>query len=268
VSEGIAVIAYDRIGSGEPLVLIHGLGSNRRIWLPVVGRLAVERDVIAVDMPGFGESPPLPEPAEPRPQALARAIAGLLDDLGVETAHVAGNSLGGWVAVELARMGRARSVTLLSPAGLWRDEAPSYARLVLLATRALARGLDRWLPVLLRRPLGRTLLLGHLVGRPWRVPGDEALAAARALAGCPGFDRTLEALHHRRMDGAREVAVPMTVVFGARDWLLLPGQARFAGLLPDHVPIRLLPGCGHVPTYDDPCQVTTLILESSKPAGG
>lgn len=258
------MLAYDRIGSGEPLVLLHGLGSNRRIWRPVLDQLAVERDVIAVDLPGFGESPPLPDPAEPRPQVLARAVADLLDELHVDTAHVAGNSLGGWVAVELARMGRARSLTLLSPAGLWPDEPPAYARLCLIATRGLARGLHRWLPVLLRGPVGRTLMLWHLLGRPWRMPGDEAVDAARSLARCPGFDRTLQALRHRRLTGAHEIDAPMTVVFGARDRLLLPGQARWAGLLPEHVPIRLLPGCGHVPTYDDPFQVTSLILSTSR----
>ena len=102
---------FIRTGSGEPLLLVHPLGGELVVWEPVMDRLAAERDVIAVDMPGFGASPPLPGGVEPTPQALAAALAAQLDALDVERAHVAGNSLGGWVALELAKLGRARSVT-------------------------------------------------------------------------------------------------------------------------------------------------------------
>ncbi|HXO25193.1 MAG TPA: alpha/beta fold hydrolase, partial [Streptosporangiaceae bacterium] len=86
-------LAFTRSGTGTPLVLLHGLGSSRRAWDPVVPALADHFDVIAVDLPGFGESAPLPWQDEPSPAALAAAVAGLLDDLGVTAAHLAGNSL-------------------------------------------------------------------------------------------------------------------------------------------------------------------------------
>ena len=108
-----------RQGRGEPLLLIHPLGSELVVWEPVLELLAAERDVIAVDMPGFGASPPLPKGQAYSPQGLAAALAGFLDALGIERAHLAGNSLGGWVALELAGLGRALSVTGLSPAGFW-----------------------------------------------------------------------------------------------------------------------------------------------------
>ena len=99
-------IAYARSGSGDPLVLIHGLGGSRRIWEPVVDRLAAERDVIAVDLPGFGESAELaPDDGPPTPASLAATVADLCAELGIERPHVAGNSLGGWVALELAKAG-------------------------------------------------------------------------------------------------------------------------------------------------------------------
>ncbi|HET7589179.1 MAG TPA: alpha/beta fold hydrolase, partial [Solirubrobacterales bacterium] len=116
----MTLLSHVRRGAGEPLLLIHGLGGARVVWEPVLDQLAAERDAIAVDMPGFGASPPLPAGVEPTPRALAAALAGFLDALGIERAHVAGNSLGGWVAIELARQGRARSVTGVCSAGFWR----------------------------------------------------------------------------------------------------------------------------------------------------
>ena len=70
-------------------------------------------------MPGFGASPPLPDDAAPTPQALAAGIGRFMDGLGMERAHMVGNSLGGWVALELAKTRRALSVTGLSSAGFW-----------------------------------------------------------------------------------------------------------------------------------------------------
>ena len=101
------------------IVLLHGIGSHRQMWDPVVGRLAAEHEVVPLDLPGFGTAPPLPAGEEPTPQALARAVASELDARGLDLVHVAGNSLGGWVALELAKLGRTRSVCALSPAGFW-----------------------------------------------------------------------------------------------------------------------------------------------------
>src|SRR5687768_16987251 len=98
-------LAHTRTGNGEPLVLIHGLGGSRRIWDPVLERVAAERDVIAVDLPGFGESPELPGDVAPTAANLGAAVANLCAELGVEHPHLAGNSLGAWAALELAKTG-------------------------------------------------------------------------------------------------------------------------------------------------------------------
>ena len=95
-------LAFTRRGAGAPLVLLHGLGSSRRAWDPVVPALAERFDVLAVDLPGFGDSKPFPPQLEPHPAALAAAVDGLLEDLGIDAPHLVGNSLGGWVALELA----------------------------------------------------------------------------------------------------------------------------------------------------------------------
>ena len=100
---------YYRAGSGEPLVLIHGLGLRWQTWEPVLPRLTAERDVVVIDLPGFADSPPPPPGAPASIASLSRLVGEFLDQLGLERPHVAGNSLGGWLSLELAQLGRARS---------------------------------------------------------------------------------------------------------------------------------------------------------------
>ncbi len=165
----MTTLAYTRSGTGPPLVLLHGIGSSRRTWDPVVSALGEDFTVIALDLPGFGDSAPLPAHVEPTPAMLAAAAAELLDELDVTSPHVAGNSLGGWVAIELAAIRAAASVTLLSPAGLWRGNTPLYASVSLRASRWLCRHVGGVLSRLVSTRLGRALVLGQTHGRPMRL---------------------------------------------------------------------------------------------------
>jgi pimeloyl-ACP methyl ester carboxylesterase len=262
------VLAHERRGGGEPLVLVHGIGSQRQVWSPVLHALAGQRETIAVDLPGFGESPL--EAAGRRgpltPADHARAVARLLDELGLHTAHVAGNSLGGGVALELARTGRARSATGLSPVGFWTNRENAYSRLVLSATRSLARALAPLPATLTTGSVAQTLGSWHLASRPWRIPADAAAAAAHNLAVSPGFHPTLAGFRTWRFRDGHELGCPVTVAWAQHDRILLRRQAaRARRALPAarHV---LLAGCGHVPTWDDPEQVARVLLEGS--AGG
>jgi pimeloyl-ACP methyl ester carboxylesterase len=255
-------LAFTRSGTGAPLVLLHALGLSRRTWDPVIPELAGHFDVIAVDLPGFGDSEPLPAPAEP-PAALAAAVAGLLDDLGVTAPHVAGNSLGGWVAVELAAIRPAASLTLLSPAGLWPKGAPWYDRASLRASRWLARHAAGSLSRLVRYRLGRALVLGQTHGRPTRLTPEYARAAIRSLGTSPGFDAALKATATRRIQATAPLGAPVTVAFGSRDLVLLPRQSRHVDQLPPGTHVRKLPGCGHVPISDNPGAVIALITQSA-----
>jgi len=114
---------HHRAGAGEPLLLIHGIGHTWRGWRPMLPLLEERFEVLAVDLPGFGHSEPFPPGLDSTPEALADAVEDEMARAGFDTAHIAGNSLGGWIAFELARRGRAETVTALSPTGL-RD-APS-----------------------------------------------------------------------------------------------------------------------------------------------
>ncbi|HEY7265170.1 MAG TPA: alpha/beta fold hydrolase [Trebonia sp.] len=256
-------LAFTRSGTGASLVLLHALGLSRRAWDPVISELAGHFDVIAVDLPGFGDSEPLPAPAEPQPAALAAAVAGLLDELGVTAPHVAGNSLGGWVAVELAAIRPAASLTLFSPAGLWRKGAPLYDRATLRASRWLARHAAGSLSRLVRYRLGRALILGQTHGRPARLTPEYARATIHSLGTSPGFDAALKATANRRIQAAAPLGAPVTVAFGSRDLVLLQHQSRHVDQLPPGTNVHKLPGCGHVPISDNPGAVIALITQSA-----
>lgn len=128
--------AYERKGAGEPLLLLHGIGHHLQAWHPVTDILAAEYDVIAVDLPGFGVSEPLPHGVPYDLGTVASALNALCAALGIERPHVAGNSLGGLLALEMGRVGLARSVTALSPAGFWSEGERRYAFTALRAMRA------------------------------------------------------------------------------------------------------------------------------------
>jgi pimeloyl-ACP methyl ester carboxylesterase len=262
---GDARLAFDRTGQGEPLVLLHGQGFSRRSFDPVVPLLAAERDVIAVDLPGHGESPRQPKGTGSTPRDCAIAVGELLDELGIATAHVAGNSSGGWVALELAKLGRARTVTALAPAGLWRKAAPLHIRAGMRQARLNAKIVRRFLPNAPRTRPGRALAAMQVSGHPFQVPYEPARDTVHAMASAPGFRETLRALEKDRFTDGAEITVPVTVAFGTRDRVLLPGVARHRDELPDQTRWVRLRGCGHISMIDDPDATAELLLRASDP---
>jgi pimeloyl-ACP methyl ester carboxylesterase len=259
----MATLAFTRRGAGAPLVLLHGIGGSRHAWDPVIPALAERFDVIAIDLPGHGDSEPLPAEVEPSPAALAASVAGFLDALGVTAPHVAGNSLGGWIALELAELGPVASLTLLSPAGLWRDKAPRYCRVSLRVIRWLAKHATGALSGVGRYRLGRVLTLGQIYGRPARVDPDYARTAIRDMGTCPGFDATMRASERRQYTPGSTIDVPVTVAFGSRDFILLPRQSRHLDELPPGTRVEPLPGAGHVPMPDSSDAVAALITSAT-----
>lgn len=242
-------IAYDRTGDGPPLVLLHPLGADRRVWTPIVGPLAATYDVITVDLPGFGQSPPLRR-VTPSPRALAETVTGLLGDLGVERAHVVGNSLGGWVALELALAGGAARVTAIAPAGLW--SAPLVPKPSL--AHRIARVLEPLIEPAARTRRGRRLLLSGSVAYPERVPRRDAAHLVRAYARAPGFVAVNDAMRATTFTALGQIRCPVTLVWPEHDRLVerpasLPGNATSV----------TLPDAGHVPMWDAPAALVTLI---------
>jgi pimeloyl-ACP methyl ester carboxylesterase len=259
-----ARLAYSRTGVGEPMVLLHGQGLSRHAWDPITTQLSGDRDVITVDLPGHGESPRQPDGRGNAPADLALAVAELLDELGLESVHVAGNSTGGWVALELGRLQRARTVTALSPAGLWRRGAPLYVRAAMRQARLNARVVRRVAPNAPRTRLARALFMVTASGHPFRVPYEPVHRAVHDMATAPGFRETLRAMERCNFRDGAAIRVPVTVAFGSRDRVLLPVIARRRTELPPHARWQRLAGCGHIPMFDDPAAVIDLLLEASQ----
>ncbi|MFC9468232.1 alpha/beta fold hydrolase [Streptomyces coelicoflavus] len=257
-------LAYDRVGTGEPLLLLHGIGHHRQAWDPVVDILATEREVIAVDLPGFGESSALPH-GLPHDLSTTNAVLGAFcAALGLDRPHVAGNSLGGLLALELGRRKLVRSVTALSPAGFWTQAERRYAFGLLTGMRRTARALP--LPLverLSRTAAGRTALTSTIYARPGRRSPEAVVAETLALAHAEGFTETLRA--GRSVLFTDDVpGIPVTVAWGGRDRLLLPRQGIRAKRTVPHARLVRLPGCGHVPMNDDPALVARVVLDGSR----
>jgi pimeloyl-ACP methyl ester carboxylesterase len=253
-----------RAGAGTPLLLLHGVGSIWRAWSPVLPYLEPHHDVIVPTLAGHGGGPPLDPQVVPSVHALADALEHELDRLGLHKVHIAGNSLGGWVGIELARRGRALSLVLFSPAGAWRSQRSIEARAAAIrfsigglgraASRADAIAANAWL---------RWPLLAGQVAHPSRVPPEDLAASIRAGAHAPVVVPLLRELPLRQVQPLPAVRdYPVRLVWGDRDRVI--PFAGFGSAMLDRLPgaeLIHLRDVGHVPMSDDPAGVAELILE-------
>jgi pimeloyl-ACP methyl ester carboxylesterase len=260
--------APDRSSAGgeparEPLLLIHGLGASRSVWEPVIPALAFEREVIALDLPGFGGAPSLPDGVEPTALALAEALRDQLRARGIESAHVAGNSLGGWVGLELGRLGAARSVTCLSPAGLWREPiGPSKS-----PNRMWARRLRPLVWAALFIPQVRLRALATFAAFPTHIPVAAGREMVLGWIDADGYDGANKAMREHVFEpGTYPPAseVPVTIAWAEQDRLVGPPREECR---PAGARFLTMPHVGHVPMWDDPDLVTRVLLEGSRRVG-
>ncbi|KUO17145.1 alpha/beta fold hydrolase [Streptomyces dysideae] len=257
-------VSYARVGAGEPLVLLHGIGHHRQVWDPVIPVLAAERDVIAVDLPGCGESPSLPEGLAHDLATMNTVLGAFLTAMELDRPHVAGNSLGGLLALDLARAQLVRSVTALSPAGFWTQLERRYAFTVLAGMRQTAQRMP--LPLvetLSRSAAGRAVLTSTIYARPGRRSPEAVVAETLGLARAAGFSETLRSGREVRFTDDIP-GLPVTVAWGSRDRLLVPRQGVRAKRIIPRARLVRLPGCGHVPMNDDPALVARVLLDGSR----
>jgi pimeloyl-ACP methyl ester carboxylesterase len=253
-------VNHHRSGRGEPLLLIHGVGHHWQGWRPVIERLEGEFDVIAPDSPGFGRTPPLPAGVAPAIGAYVDAFQAFLAELGLERPHVAGNSMGGGIALELARRGAVRSVTAISPVGFWTRAEQRYTSLTLGALTQLPGLLQAVLLRAAGSARARDVLMAQLFRWPSRMPAEEARSMLRDSFAAPAMAGALREFGAYRFERGEELrGTPVTVAWGRYDRLLIYGRqaprARAALPWARHVTL----GAGHTPFFDDPGQVAGTI---------
>src|SRR5215208_341287 len=259
--------ALYRAGHGEPLVLIHGFTATWRCWLPVLGLLVPRFEVIAPTLHGHDGGPVPPEgPAHSLTRA-ADHLELLLDSYGVGTAHLAGNSMGGALALELAKRGRARSVVALSPGGGWEEgDRKEVERIIRLfkRTQRSAGATVKHHEKLLARPGFRKVGMRDIMARGHLVPTEEAVLMTRSSIRCSVVDDVFKTMRDGsgRVVDLDQVRAPTLIAWGEKDRLLPMDRhaSRFRSEIPG-VQFRVLRGLGHTPMWDDAGQIAELIAD-------
>jgi pimeloyl-ACP methyl ester carboxylesterase len=255
---------YVRRGSGKPLLLIHGLGGSWRSWSPVLEDLAAQRDVIAVDLPGFGASPPLE--GETSIATLADAVAEFLGSQRLLGIDVAGHSAGARLVLELARRRLVGATVALGPGGFWSGwQKHVFIDSIRLSIR-LVRALQPVMGALTRSRIGRMLLLAQLSADAGDVPPRAALDEMRSYAAATRFDELLESVvFGPKQEGMAPSAQagPIVIGWGRQDRVCFPNQARSAL---EHFPgarLHWFDPCGHYVQWDQPAETVRVILEAT-----
>ena len=260
---GAVWLNHIRQGQGDPLLLLHSLGGSLVQWSPVMGQLAAEREVIAIDLPGFGESPSLPDGIRPRAANLATAVLDFYDALGIDgKPAVAGISLGGWVAIECARQGGAAAAVGLCTAGFWKRSPDSSNRTVARARRS-GRAARGFLRPMMSTARGRRRALGRFIHRPERLSPGEAAAIAKAYVTAPAYPDASALMRAGRIEDLKGIKTPITLAWAEHD-TLVRNRPLPDGILPKRVQQVMLEGCGHVPTWDDPDLVARVVLAGAR----
>ena len=254
--------AAHRGGAGPPLVLLHGFTDTWRTWELVLPALERERDVLALTLPGHAGGPPLPDPVTEG--AAVDAVERAMDAAGFGTAAVAGNSLGGYVALELAARGRATAVTALAPAGGWADGDDSFRATLTYFTdmQELLRTAVVHADAIASTPAGRRRATAFIAESYEHIPPELIVHLMRGAAGCPAVGPLIDlALRDGWPLDAAAIGCPVRFVWGTADRILAWPRtaARFRALLPQADWVEL-DGVGHCPQLDVPLETAQLIL--------
>jgi pimeloyl-ACP methyl ester carboxylesterase len=243
------------------LVLVHGLGSGASYWDNLLPLLAPEFHVRTVNLPGHGPRAQRVPANRAHPAALARTLVEGLTREGLVRSHLVGISLGGWVVLEMAVLGFARSVVSLAPAGLWQlggirqDRVERTARTAMLPVLGMV-------PLVARVPALRHIGLTPYCAHPEQVTADQFTKAAMALAEARGYGSIDRALVNHRFTDGLHVAVPVTVAFGDADRVLPEHSSRDLALLPPQTEVQTIASCGHAMTWDQPGACVELIRKA------
>ena len=249
-----------RSGTGPPLVLVHGLGARRASWDPLLAGLTPVREVVTVDLPGHGGTPPLDDLTFER---LNDALQQHLQDEGLGDADLVGSSMGARMVLELARRGVGRHVIALDPGGFWNDPERKVFGASVRASFALVKALRPALPALTGSAVGRTALLPQFTPRPWAVPAEVALTDLQSIAQTEALFETLDALLESGEQPGGPTPGRVVLGWGRRDRVTIARQAARAQQAFPQATIHWFDRCGHFPTWDRPDETVRVLLDAT-----
>ena len=258
------MIAFERRGTGQPLLMVHGLGGNRRSFDTIAAPLAERRELILIDLPGHGQSPA--KPGSGTFAGLADDLERFLADQRLTGIDMAGSSMGARLVLEMARRGVARHVVSLDPGGFWQGWERSFFKKTIGASIRLLRTLRPALSALSHSAVARTVLLAQLSARPWELDGTIVEAELKSYVATPTFD----ALTRDLADGPpqRGSAAPsagrVVIGWGRHDRLCLARQARRALREFPAAKLHWFEQSGHFPMWDEPRETVELILSATR----
>jgi pimeloyl-ACP methyl ester carboxylesterase len=256
-----------RAGDGEPVVLLHGFTGHWRHWKPVLADLVARYEVIAPTLSGHNGGPPFPSGMGlDKVSDAGDSLEQHLDQLGVGTAHLVGNSMGGALALELSKRGRARSIVAFSPGGGWEPGSSEPERIARFFARQMriVRASRKQIPRLMRRPGSRRLAMRDIMRHGELISPPDAIEMSLDPLACTVVDDVLASLRAGRghLEDLDQVNAPTLIAWAELDRILplATCSARFKREIPN-VEFRVLPRVGHVPMWDNTRLVVSTITD-------
>ncbi len=254
------MLNFIRKGAGPPLLLVHGLGGSWRSWNTILPALSETREVLALDMPGHGETPAAS--SSDTFNGLANSVETFIIEQGLDGIDIVGSSLGARIVLEMARRGKVGATIALDPGGFWRGWERTYFRSTLNASIRLVRSLGPALPTLSRSAVTRSMILAQLSARPWKLDGEVVATELKSYAATTTFDALVSdlAAAPEQEGPAAETSRPVVIGWGRQDRLCLPRQAARALEAFPSARLHWFQKCGHFPMWDQPDETCRLIL--------
>jgi pimeloyl-ACP methyl ester carboxylesterase len=254
-------IRHTRAGSGKPLLLVHGLGGTRRSWDTISPALAQAREVIALDLPGHGQTPE--EADSGKFEGLARSLDNWLLAEGLVGIDMVGSSMGARLVLEMARRGQAGAVVALDPGGFWRGWERTFFKTTIAASIRLVRALRPTLPAISQFAAGRTALMAQLSARPWALDPRLISQELESFADTRTFDALVNDLATGpEQQGSSDTRAPVVIGWGRKDRLCLPRQASRASAAFPKARVHWFQSSGHFPMWDEPQETIRVILDA------
>ena len=252
---------YTRTGRGKPLLLVHGLGATCGSWDTISPALSQVREVIAVDLPGHGQTP---EEADSGTfDGLARSLDSWLRAENLIRVDMVGSSLGARLVLEMARRGQSGAVVALDPGGFWQGWERTFFKATITPSVALVRALRPAIRAITGSFAGRTALMAQLSARPWALDPAFVARELRSLANTRTVNSLVKDLANGAMQaGPANTAAPVVIGWGRKDRLCLPQQADRAMKAFPEATLHWFERSGHFPMWDQPEETVRVILDA------